>query len=73
MEGSKSVLKMDPESRERVWGGRAKAANQLGSQIQELNGRLERKEKLLEGYEEDLKRLRLEIRIWISDNLVIFA
>eukprot|EP00118_Oscarella_pearsei_P008894 m.48007 g.48007 ORF g.48007 m.48007 type:complete len:1247 (+) comp33852_c0_seq1:52-3792(+) len=58
VEGSKSVLKMDPDSRERVWHGRSKASNLLGNQIKQIQERLERKEMLLEGYEEDLRRLR---------------
>jgi DNA repair exonuclease SbcCD ATPase subunit len=58
MLGSKSIVKLEPLEREKVWSDRAKTATAISSQIKGLFERLQRKEKLLEGYEDDLKKLR---------------
>ncbi|XP_062505090.1 forkhead-associated domain-containing protein 1-like [Corticium candelabrum] len=58
MLGVKSVVKLDPSEREKVWSDRGKTATAICSQIKALQEKLHRKEKLLEGYEDDLRKLR---------------
>ena len=60
MLGVKSVVKLDPSEREKVWSDRGKTATAICSQIKALQEKLHRKEKLLEGYEDDLRKLRYD-------------